>query len=261
MKKQFVPIVLGAAFFVVLLNDLKAQNVFPSTGNVGIGTTSPAAPLEIATSDTNKVTAVLARLVEGNTVGSGTYLGVRTGKSTQVNTLSFALEHYQSGNLNNAVNFYRGGNVIGGYMAFATNDGTECMLIDPNGNVGIGTSAPASKLAVNGTITAQKVKIIVTGWPDYVFDSSYKVMSLEGTENYIKTEKHLPEIPAADVIEKEGLDVAEMQKLTMKKVEELTLLLIQMKKENDAVKVNNEAIRQQIEQLKAALQPVSQTTK
>ncbi|MDB5198058.1 MAG: hypothetical protein JWO92_21 [Chitinophagaceae bacterium] len=99
-----------------------------------------------------------------------------------------------------------------------------------NGNVGIGTSTPQSKLAVNGIITATKLTVTQTGWPDYVFDKHYKLPQLEKLEKFITINKHLPGIPSAIEIGKNGLDLGNSHALLLKKIEELTLLIIQQNK-------------------------------
>ena len=100
-------------------------------------------------------------------------------------------------------------------------------------NVGIGTMAPDEKLTVKGKIHTQEVKVDMAGplVPDYVFANDYKLKSLQEVEEYIKQNSHLPEIPSAKEIEKNGLMLAEMNMSLLKKMEEMTLYMIEMKKE------------------------------
>jgi hypothetical protein len=132
--------------------------IYYDGGNVGIGTTSPAATLDIGnTTGNGTLEAVFARLAEGAGSGDGTYLGVRgwctqsTGACDgQPDILSFSLEHHFYGESNSSVNFYRGGSATGGFITFATSTNTERLRIDASGNVGIGTTSPAHKLDVVG---------------------------------------------------------------------------------------------------------------
>ncbi len=91
-------------------------------------------------------------------------------------------------------------------------------------------------LTVNGKMRAKELRLEANEWPDYVFSNSYKIAPLYEVETYINENKHLPGVPAASIIEKEGLDVSDMVKIQMEKIEELTLYLIELKKENDALK-------------------------
>jgi len=104
-----------------------------------------------------------------------------------------------------------------------------------NGNVGIGTASPTHKLAVKGTIRANEV-IVDTGWADYVFEDSYRLAPLSEVERHIKDKKHLPGIPSAKEVEEHGVSMGEMQSKLLSKVEELTLHLIRLEKENAALR-------------------------
>ena len=106
----------------------------------------------------------------------------------------------------------------------------ERMRIMNNGNVGIGTDSPEHKLVVSGTIGACRVIVEEENWCDYVFADDYKLMSLYELEQYINTNKHLPSIPSAEEVAEEGIDLGDMQKLMMEKIEELTLYIIEQEK-------------------------------
>ena len=105
------------------------------------------------------------------------------------------------------------------------------MTIQSNGNVGVGTTTPSDKLAVNGNIRAKEIKVEATNWPDYVFSDHYELKPLSDVERYIDENGHLPEIPNAQEVEAEGVSLGEMNKLLLKKVEELTLHLIEKDKQ------------------------------
>ncbi|SKD07866.1 hypothetical protein SAMN05660461_3849 [Chitinophaga ginsengisegetis] len=114
----------------------------------------------------------------------------------------------------------------------ATNQKT---LIITDAGVGIGTLTPQSELSVKGTITAQRVKVTQTGWADYVFHKNYQLPSLAEVEAYVRSNQHLEGIPSAAEVEKEGIDVGEMNKKLLAKVEELTLYLIEQNKKITAL--------------------------
>jgi hypothetical protein len=108
-----------------------------------------------------------------------------------------------------------------------------------DGRVGIWTTTPATgyALSVNGKIMCEELRVQLSGaWPDYVFSENYKLMPLQGVELFIKNNGHLPGIPSAFQMEKDGLNVADMQKKMMEKIEELTLYILQQQKEIDALK-------------------------
>ncbi|MFO0479699.1 MAG: hypothetical protein ACK50L_13125 [Bacteroidota bacterium] len=91
-------------------------------------------------------------------------------------------------------------------------------------------------LSVDGKVVAKSLYITMTDWADFVFANDYKLTSLKDVETYYKTNKHLPEIPSEKEVIENGVNVADMNKLLLKKVEELTLYLVQQQKEIDALK-------------------------
>jgi hypothetical protein len=85
--------------------------------------------------------------------------------------------------------------------------------------------------AVNGSAIATSMTVkLYANWPDYVFKPDYQLPSLQQVETYIEQNQHLPDMPSAAQIEKEGINLGEMNKLLTKKVEELTLYLIEKDK-------------------------------
>lgn len=138
-----------------------------------------------------------------------------------------------------------------GGMKFFTS-GSVKMVLTGEGNVGIGTVNPQGyKLAVNGDAIFTRVKVkSFVAWPDYVFSKDYQLPSLQEVENYIKAKRHLPGIPAAAEIAKEGMDVAEMNKQLLQKVEELTLYLIEQQKMINSLQAQDSLLKAEVEALK-----------
>ena len=134
-----------------------------------------------------------------------------------------------------------------GMTFITTNSGANvnAMQILGNGNVGIGTTSPSEKFSVNGNIRSKKLIVTQTGWSDYVFYKNYRLKPLSEVEAYIKANKHLPDVPSAKKVETDGIDVGENQALLLKKIEELTLYMIEIKKENERMKNDNQQIKKE----------------
>lgn len=105
------------------------------------------------------------------------------------------------------------------------------------GYVGIGISNPGHKLEVAGTVRACKFIAEANSWCDYVFEPDYALMTLSDLENFIKINKHLPEVPSTEEVMSSEIDIVEMETILLKKIEELTLYVIQQQKEIEELKI------------------------
>ncbi|BFP40639.1 hypothetical protein FGF1_14840 [Flavobacteriaceae bacterium GF1] len=111
---------------------------------------------------------------------------------------------------------------------------TEKMRILQNGNLGIGTTTPDAKLTVKGDIHAEEVKVdLNVPAPDYVFKEGYDLKSLQEVQDYIKEHGHLPNIPSAQEMEENGIELGGMNMKLLEKIEELTLYVLQQEEELD----------------------------
>lgn len=113
---------------------------------------------------------------------------------------------------------------------------TERMRISSNGSVGIGTTQIGTgyKLYVEGNIRARKVRVDNSAWPDYVFEKDYSLMPLSELEQFIQQNRHLPGVPSAAEVHKEGVDLGSNAAIALKKIEELTLYAIELQKQVEA---------------------------
>jgi trimeric autotransporter adhesin len=254
---------------VIIRTNATDQLTVDEDGEVGIGTITPLSKLHIpAGEDANLSSAANGFIMLGT--GSGTSLlldnneimvrsnyttpgtlaiqndggEVTVGARTTINKSGEALG--LNGN-NPQMNFYQNGV----FKSFITqsNDGLYVgvnngnLRLDATGQVAIGGVIPAAsayKLTVTGKIICEelKVKLVSSGWPDYVFDKKYKLPTLSYVEKFIAKNNHLPNIPSAKEVEKNGIEVGDMQKKMMEKIEELTLYIIDLQKQVDVLKNN-----------------------
>jgi len=120
------------------------------------------------------------------------------------------------------------------------NGGKNGLRIDFNGNVTIGAIVPSGmntayantyKLSIGGSVIAELVRVKFLGnWPDFVFTENYKLLTLPELEKYISTNGHLPNVPTEKEVKEEGIDLGEMNRILLQKIEELTLYVIELEK-------------------------------
>ncbi|MCC5916339.1 MAG: hypothetical protein JJU02_03330 [Cryomorphaceae bacterium] len=154
-----------------------------------------------------------------NVAGSGRFYHQTQGEYTELN-------HHQL--LWNRSNHFR--------IRHQTPSGTnDMMTFFPNGKIGIGTGTEILSgdflFYVNGKLLTEEHTVkLKQDWPDYVFKEDYKMMSLEELEAYVKVYKHLPDMPTAEDVAENGVEIGATQAALLKHIEELTLRLIEMEK-------------------------------
>lgn len=207
---------------------------FTSDGKVGVGTTTPATMLDVNG---------LSTFRNALTINAGTL-----NRTVQLTDVGLYLSRTMDG-------VYASSITADGSMYYKTrsdhrfySDGVEIFSIFNSGKVGIGTTNVNDanyRLFVETGIRTRKIKVDQLNWPDYVFHHEYKLPSLEEVEAFIKKNQHLPEVPSAAQVTAEGIDIGDNQALLLKKIEELTLYMIDQKKEIESLKKEVRELKKQ----------------
>ncbi len=237
---------------------------FMQNGNIGVatGTITPISRMDIkgagTTSTTNTFTLrnsngdTLLRMRDDGRMGIA-YNGTTYGRQINLG--------------GTGINFYTANEAAFGGAVFPTDtslvlwsnsNSNNYLVFQPSwGNTGIGTYTPNAKFHLNGAqligsnsariatgyslsvdgriISEESTVMNSTSWPDYVFEDNYKLMPLDELEKQIQQQKHLPNIPSAAEIDKKGIELGDMSRRLLEKVEELTLYIIELKKENKSL--------------------------
>lgn len=201
----------------LIWGDFKADFVNVN-GKLGVGTTSPIDAVD----------------VRGNVRSSSKFVitGIGAAQKTGTDMLLWSVK-----------NMYLG----------SGSSNNKHITINTQGSVGIGTTTPDEKLAVNGKIHTKEVRVDLNGWPDYVFENDYTLPSLEEVEKHINTNGHLKNIPSAKTVKEQGIHLGEMNAKLLEKIEELTLYAIQQQKELNNQKEKNNSLEQRLKKLEVLI--------
>jgi hypothetical protein len=217
------------------------------TGNVGIGIANPQSKLDVNGTISAKKVLLTERVAapEGffetvwiwNNLIANKSVWTRIVKTDTIKTRVINLESFFDSCAINVIlyeNYQKAISVIDKFTdteVFAINGKGEvsaaqgAFTIDSNGEV-----YGAQNASFSGKLKAKEIQLTLTGWPDYVFEEDYPLMSLQETEAFITQNKHLPNVPTAAEIEAIGVNLGEMNAILIQKIEELTLYIIQLEK-------------------------------
>ncbi|TCC97678.1 hypothetical protein [Pedobacter hiemivivus] len=203
-------------------------NVLNQNGNVGIGNASPSVLLHIGS-------------------GSGPlHVGSQEGILFKSGSGDRSLMEIHSPGGENR--FVLQSLSYGFYLAGL--DQKPLLLQSTGGKVTIGTDNPDPNalLTVKGNIASREVKVVATAGADFVFNENYELPSLKEVEKYIFENKHLPEVPSAQEMIANGVELGKMNILLLQKIEELTLYMI--KKDKEIEELRNEVRKIKMSYLK-----------
>lgn len=237
---------MGGGGYSLFTSSTQAATIL-NNGNVGIGTSLPTAKLDVHQNagESGQNSAIRVRAGNshnyfGNTQLSFSYSG-GIGYSHAIKT-----RHNSSSLAGNAFDFYvwKPGDAVEA-------EGSNLVMTLNGSNVGIGTISPNEKLTVNGTIYGKEVRVDLNiPAPDYVFQKDYNLASLEEVQAYIDQHGHLPEVPTAQDMEENGINLGKMNMILLKKIEEMTLYVLALKNENDAAVSKMDKMQSEINLLK-----------
>jgi hypothetical protein len=229
--------------------------IIAGDGNVGIGTSTPRGKFDVdGTGDVYLSDDLQSGTSQSIFIPGQVFLSPYNGGN---------VSYFQAKRLDNS------GTTSFRFRTFNNGTMTETLHMEGNGNVGIGTVTPEARLhvssgnaimdnnvivkgvlaigtsitsytnnyslAVNGKIGAKDIQIESKSWPDYVFSADYRLPSLSEVEQYIIKNKHLQDMPSADEVSKNGYSVSEVETTMLKKIEELTLYVIELQKQVDSL--------------------------
>lgn len=239
--------------------------VNPTSTNIGIGTSSAFSKLEVKSSTSKQSPFVVKNLSGQTKLKVHPNGGVSIGNDLNPPVDGLAVENHlvmnfykwmgfgPSTELSNRLQLHH--NSVHGFIDYKDNlhfradrNWISALTLYGNGSVGVGFGTTYNtgdyrnqgyKLAVNGGIICEEIKV-VTDVPDadYVFEENYFLSPLSEVESFIKTNKHLPNIPSAEQFKSDGYKVGEMDEMLLRKIEELTLYIIDLNKKIEVLELD-----------------------
>lgn len=281
MKKKLL---ISAIVILGHYSYAQSNRILPE-GDVGIGTTNPAAKLDVSLSSstlTNNIkfgdsspaylTSGTSGVYIANNNGNPLFMIQHTGNAglgtiypigtlhingTQILEMPNVPAQLVISNSTDIANHLMMGydnNIDAAIISAAKHGmGWRNMVLNPyGGNIGIGITNPKERLEVNGTIHSKEVRVDLDGWADYVLKPGYPLPTLSYVKTFIDQNQHLPDIPSEKTLIRDGLNLGDMNKLLTKKIEELTLYLIE--KEQQIRKLEEKQLAQNEINLKLQMQ-------
>ncbi|WP_445458160.1 hypothetical protein [Flavobacterium sp. HNIBRBA15423] len=215
-------------------NNYSTKVVVKTDGDTGIGIAEPNSKLHVN-----------GRIQISGTNSYGGPMLLFGGKVNSTEAGQWGIEYIADGA--SGLNFWKpfGSNNFGNYFMYLADNGKVSIGLDPNEvNTFGGITYPGEyKLFVAQGILTERVRVALRSsadWADYVFKTDYDLLSITELEKYIDEKGHLPNIPSAEEVVKEGIDLGAMDAKLLEKIEELTLYIIKLNKEIEKLKSNND---------------------
>lgn len=201
-------------------------------------------PTPIRTPNMNSSTNDIMGVTKQVVVDANGVFGVKTSNSNSIIDTTYNNNSYW----NRSGNFGIGIKIPLEKLQVAGNAKIDGNIITNTLQIGNMVSLPSGyKFAIAGNMIAEQVKVKKqVNWPDFVFAKEYKLPTLASIEQFINENKHLPEIPSAKEVEKDGQDLGEMNRLLLKKVEELTLYLIDQNKKFESQQKEIDSLKEKL---------------
>ncbi|RTE53813.1 hypothetical protein EHW67_07715 [Arenibacter aquaticus] len=258
-----------------------ASNTANVTTDTAADGESPSAPTNLTAANTTNTTTDLSWDASTDNVGvtgytilqDGASIGTTNGATTfnvtgltQNTSYAFTVTARDAAGNVSAVSNTANVTTTGTGVVDYTSENANLATVDwnardlfANRNVGIGTTnTQGYQLAVAGSVVAEEVNVkLQVNWPDYVFENSYNLPTLEEVEAHIQANGYLLNMPSAAQVEQSGIDIGKMNAKLLRKIEELTLYTLAQEKKIKALEEQNkklESISQKIAELEKAME-------